>query len=268
MTNTKNRGGRKKNEVTDEVKQEANEILQLAFKDVGCIKSKITYNSVVKFNKHIANNPDYLRENGAYFNDLGTRFWSKSYNNKPYHGKLIIDKLKSTDDVNTGGEAFDINNKDIESLVDRYHNKPEELKRRLANLFSKDRKEILSLKVRNDKLTNKLAYKEKYIKQFEEGFATMFWNSTSTYNSLDDVLTLERPEDNQINEELLNMFNHDKEKMTLLFNKYSEKDNVSPLQAILKSQQTENTTKSTKNILSIEDRLKKLGLSSSEDEGY
>ena len=92
--------GRKKNEITEETKQEAQEILDLAFKDVGCIKSKITYNYVSKFNSHIANNPDYIRKNGEYFNDLGVRFWSKSYNNKPYYGKIIIDKLKSTDDVN------------------------------------------------------------------------------------------------------------------------------------------------------------------------
>ena len=43
--------GRKKNEITEETKQEAQEILDLAFKDVGCIKSKITYNYVSKFNR-------------------------------------------------------------------------------------------------------------------------------------------------------------------------------------------------------------------------
>ena len=266
MSNNKKNAGRKKNELTEEKKQEAQEILDLAFKDVGYIKSKLTYNSVVKFNSHIANNPDYIRKNGEYFNNLGIRFWSKSYDNKPYYGKILIDKLKSTDDVTIGGEAYDINNKDIESLVDRYHNKPEELKRRLINLFSKDRKEILSLKVRNDNLDKKIEENKKCIKQFQEGFASIFWNSTSTYNSIEDVLSLKRPEDSQVNEELLNMFNHDKEKMTSLLNSNSLKKDIHPVQAINK---TKYSTKSTdKNVLSIADRLKKVGLSSSEDEGF
>ena len=255
--------GRKKNELTEEKKQEAQEILDLAFKDIGCVKSKITYNYVSKFNSHIANNPNYIRENGEYFNDLGVRFWSKSYNNKPYYGKIIIDKLKSTEDVTTGGEAFDINNKDIESLINRYHDKPEELKKRMINLFSKDRKTILDLRIRNDKLTDKINEKEKYIKQFEEGFATIFWNSTSTYNSLNDVLTLQRPEDGQVNQELLNMFNQDKEGLANKFDSFTAKYKTDNIQADNKSQ----SDNSSNNVLSIQDKLKKLGLSSSDDEG-
>ena len=253
--------GRKKNELTEEKKQEAQEILDLAFKDIGCVKSKITYNYVSKFNSHIANNPNYIRENGEYFNDLGVRFWSKSYNNKPYYGKIIIDKLKSTEDVTTGGEAFDINNKDIESLINRYHDKPEELKKRMINLFSKDRKTILDLRIRNDKLTDKI--NEKDIKQYEEGFATIFWNSTSTYNSLNDVLTLQRPEDGQVNQELLNMFNQDKEGLANKFDSFTAKYNTDNIQADNKSQ----SDNSSNNVLSIQDKLKKLGLSSSDDEG-
>ena len=258
--------GRKKNEITEETKQEAQEILDLAFKDVGCIKSKITYNYVSKFNSHIANNPDYIRKNGEYFNDLGVRFWSKSYNNKPYYGKIIIDKLKSTDDVNTGGESFDIDNKDIESLINRYHNKPEELKKRMINLFLKDRKTILDLRDRNDKLTEKVKEKEKYIKQFEEGFATIFWNSTSTYNSLNDVLTLQRPEDGEVNQELLNMFNQDKEGLLNKFNSFPAKYNTDNIQADNKPQ-SDKSDNSGNNVLSLHERLKKLGLSSSDDDG-
>lgn len=69
-----------------------------------------------------------------------------------------------------------------------------------------------------------LSNKKKELEKFEDGFANLFWNSTSTYNSLDDVLTLERPEDSQVNDELLNMFNNDKNKMTYLLNK--TKNNV------------------------------------------
>ena len=257
------KAGRKKNEITEETKQEAQEILDLAFKDVGCIKSKITYNYVSKFNSHIANNPDYIRENGEYYNDLGTRFWSKSYDGKPYHGKIIIDKLKSTDDVNTGGESFDISTRDIEALINKYHNKPEELKKRMINLFLKDRKTILDLRNRNVKLTEKVEKQKKYIEQFEEGFATIFWNSTSTYNSLNDVLTLQRPEDGQVNQELLNMFNQDKKGLTNKFNSFSERYNTGNIQTDKKPQ----TDNSSNNVLSIQDRLKKLGLSSSDDEG-
>lgn len=267
MSINKSKGGRKKNEVTDEIKEEAKEILDLAFKDVGCIKSKVTYNNVAKFNIHIANNPNYIRKNGQYFNFLGDRFWTKSYNDVPYHGRKIIDQLKSTKNVKVGGAAFDINNKDIESLVDRYSNKPEELKKRLINLFSKDRNEILSLRDRNNKLTERLNHKDKTIKEFEKGFATIFWNSTSAYNSLDDLLTLERPEDGQVNDELLNMFRNDKEKIMKLLNENSKINNVQLIQPSCEEQDSEGKTKSDKNVVSIKEKMKVVGISSSEEDG-
>lgn len=267
MSINKSKGGRKKNEVTDEIKEEAQEILDLAFKDVGCIKSKITYNSVVKFNNHIANNPNYIRKNGKYFNFLGDRFWSKSYNDVPYYGRIIIDQLKSTKDIKVGGAAFDINNKDIESLVDRYSNNPEELKKRLINLFDKDRNEILSLRDRNNKLTERLNHKNKAIKDFEQGFATIFWNSTSAYNSIDDVLTLERPEDGQVNDELLNIFGNNKEKITKLLNENSKTNTVTLIEPSCEKQDMKDKAKYNKNVVSIKERMKMIGISSSEDEG-
>lgn len=260
--------GRNSKKVTEEMKEEAKEILNLAFKDVGGIRSKLTYNSVVKFNQHIANNPDYTRENGELFNDFGVRFWSKSYNDKPYYGKEIIDEFKKIDkkDVPTGGDIFNINNRDIESLVDRYHNNPTELKKRLINLFLKDRMLIKDLRNRNNDLDCKLNEKKKELEIFEEGFANLFWNSTSTYNSLDDVLTLERPEDEQVNDELLNMFNNDKDRMSSLLNK--TKNNIRDLDKSSGLKNNSSKTNNSINILDISNRLKSLGLSNTEDEGF
>lgn len=260
--------GRNSKKVTEEMKEEAKEILNLAFKDVGGIRSKLTYNSVVKFNQHIANNPDYTRENGELFSDFGVRFWSKSYNDKPYYGKEIIDEFKKIDkkDVTTGGDIFDINNRDIESLVDRYHNNPTELKKRLINLFLKDRMLIKDLRNRNNDLDCKLNKKKKELEIFEEGFANLFWNSASTYNSLDDVLTLERPEDEQVNDELLNMFNNDKDRMSSLLNK--TKNNIRDLDKSSGLKNNSSKTNNSINILDISNRLKSLGLSNTEDEGF
>lgn len=260
--------GRNSKKVTEEMKEEAKEILDLAFKDVGGIRSKLTYNSVVKFNQHIANNPDYARKNGELFNDFGVRFWSKSYNDKPYYGKEIIDEFKKIDkaDVSIAGEVFDINNRDIESLVDRYHNNPIELKKRLINLFLKDRTIIKDLRYRNNDLNSKLNEKKKELEIFEEGFATLFWNSTSTYNSLDDVLTLERPEDGQVNDELLNMFKNDKDKMSSLLNK--TKNNTTNIGQPASLKDSPNKTVNNINIVDISNRLKSLGLSNTEDEGF
>ncbi len=265
MSEKKSKGGRKKNEITDKIKEEAKEILELAFKDVGYIKSKLTYNSVVKFNNLIANNPEFTRQNGDLFNFLGVRFWSKDYDGKPYYGKSIIDEKKYDDNIKTGGDAFEINNKDLELLVDRYHNKPEELKKRLINLFLKDRKEILSLKVRNDKLTSKVNSQAKSIKQFEEGFATMFWNSTSTYNSLDDVLNIERPDDIQVKDELLNMFNNDIDRVSHVFNEHLIKNKKTVIDTIDHSSEVKNNKPKKQNVSTIQERLKRLGLA--EEEG-
>lgn len=260
--------GRNSKKITEEMKEEAKEILELAFKDVGGIRNKLTYNSVVKFNQHIANNPDYTRKNGELFNDFGVRFWSKSYNDKPYYGKEIIDEFKKIDntDIPIAGEVFDVNNKDIESLVDRYHNNPVELKKRLINLFLKDRTIIKDLKHRNNDLNSALNQKKKELEIFEDGFATLFWNSTSTYNSLDDVLTLERPEDGQVNNELLNMFNNDKDKMSSLLNKTKSNAKNTEHPNVLKD--APSKTVNNINIVDISNRLKSLGLSNTEDEGF
>lgn len=263
--------GRSSKVITDDMKEEAKEILNLAFKDVGGIKNKLTYNSVVKFNQHIANNPNYIRKNGKLFNDFGVRFWSKTYNDKPYYGKEIIDELKKIDkkDIPTGGDIFEVDNKDIESLVDRYHNNPTELKKRLINLFFKDRALIKDLRSRNNDLDTSLKQKKKELEVFEEGFATLFWNSTSTYNSLDDVFTLNRPEDEDVNNELLNMFNNDKHKISSLLNKTKKNQSMAEHSNIINDTPPKATKHSNNiNILDISSKLKELGLSSSEDEGF
>lgn len=262
------KAGRKKNEVTEDMKVEADEILDLAFKDVGKVTGRLTYNKVVKFNKDIANNPDYKRKNGEFFNFLGDRFWSKTYEDgKPYYGRMLIDKLKSSDDIEVGGSAFIVNNKDIESLVNRYHTKPEELKKRLINLFSKDREQILSLKVINEQLDNRIKAKDKQIASFEKSFASMFFNSASTRNSLDDVFSLVREDDAKVKEELLNMFNNDTEKIYSLTDVDGQKNNIKSNDRTTPKDADKDEKSNNSKVVSLEEQLKLAGLASSRSRG-
>ena len=82
--------------------------------------------------------------------------------------------------------------------------------------------------------------------QFKNGFATIFFNSIESTNSLSDVMSLKKSEDIFIYDELKNMFNDD-------------------LSFIENNTFKDNTNKNNKDlkILSIQHRIKKL-----EDEGF
>lgn len=267
-TKDNKKAGRKSNVVTEENKIEAKEILELAFKDVGFVKSKLTYNSVCKFNERIANNEKYVRENGELFNIYPVRFWSREYNGVPYYGKQIIDERKA-DKTISAGEIFELENKDIYALVDRYHNKPDELKKRLADLFEKDRKLIKDLKHRNGQLTTKVDNYKNELRDFQEGFATLFWNSSSTFNSLDDIITLERNEDSLVHEELLNMFGGDEAKVIEIANRNALK--IAPVpnetnDTVIEKQGTEPKTNVLQlNLNEMKNTLASMGISSSSD---
>lgn len=267
MSENKKSSGRKKIEITEEIKKEADEILKLAFRNVGGIRNKLTYNSVVQFNNHIANNEEYIRENGKLFNSYSIRFWSREYDGVPYYGKSIIDALKADDQVETIGEIFEVESKDINSLVDRYHNKPEELKKRLTNLFLKNKQENASLKDRNAKLRKKVDDLKVDIQRLEEGYATLFWNSTSAYNSLNDVLSLKKQEDKKVNKAMLKAFNHNKERLDAFTEKYSSKNSLQPINAITEIKGNDHAQTITENISSLAERLKRKGLSSADEEG-
>lgn len=190
-------------------KREVEEIIMLKLEELSGVKSKLTYNNVWNFNKKIANNGKYIRENGEMYRLYGYQFWAAEYKGKAYFGKEKIDEIKSQDEFILVGKSFNADIQDIFILIDKYGKSPECLKKKLVNLFEKDRKKITFLQSENKMLQEKLRRTEDYLKRFQEGFGSMFYKSQSKNNSLKDVMTLVKSEDPIIVNELRGMFNND-----------------------------------------------------------
>lgn len=246
------KSGRKSIEITDEQKQEAREILNLALQDVGGVKSNITYNKVVTFNAHIADNPDYIRSDGSYYKKYGIRFWSRDYNGQPYFGKQIIDDLKKVD-ITVAGEVFEIENySDISALVKKYNKKPDELTRRLVKLFSKNDNLIKDLRTQIEQLETKLENTENKLKKQKQSTINLFYNSSSAYNSIEDIFSLNKSHDHKVEQDLLNIF-EDKNDIKKSFDTYENQ---------------QHTQIQKDNVVNLQGKLNKMGLTSAEDEGF
>jgi hypothetical protein len=202
-------------------RSEIEEIVLLKIKDLGGVKSKLTYNNVWNFNKELVAKK-VKRKNGKGFNLYGYAFWASAYNGEDYYGKLKIDEIKSVDKVIVAGESFQIDFEDILIMVDKLSKKPQELSRRLIKIFERDRIKARVLKEQNDKLNMEIANLRKRIDSLERGFGSMFFNSIDTNNSLNDVMSLKMKGDTYVIDELKNMFNADEDKIFKLF---SDKSN-------------------------------------------
>lgn len=202
-------------------KAEIEEIIALKILDLGGIKSKLTYNNVWNFNKKLVEDK-IKRNDGEQFNLYGYTFWAYGYNGEDYYGKVKIDEIKSNNNVILAGDSFNVEIEDILIMVDKFHNKPQELSKRLIKAFEKDRKKAKSLKEQNDKLNTELAKLRKNINLIEQGFATVFYNSIYTDNSINDVMSLKKTGDLYVRDELKKMFNKDEDKIAKILNQNSK----------------------------------------------
>jgi len=212
---------RQKREVNE---KEIDEIISMKLNELNGIKRKLTYNSVCTFNERIANNPEYKRTDGELFNKYGYDFWAGSYKGEDYFGKKRINEVKNSQNVILAGELFNSEIQDLLVLVDNYHKNPQELSKRLVKLIGRERKNMVILKEQNEKLSIELAKAKKNLEVFEEGFATMFYCSTSANNSLNDVMSLKRSEDFFVYDELKNMFNRDESRLGKILNRKEKEE--------------------------------------------
>jgi hypothetical protein len=186
--------------------QEVDEIIELKLAQLCGQKSKLTYNNVWNFNKEITNNKKYTRKNGEKYKLYGYSFWATGYNGEDYYGKHRIDEIKGEDEFILAGKAFIAEMQDISLLVNRYHKNPQVLSEKLIKLFESDRKKIKMLVEQNQSLCLALKNANNNLEGFKKSFATVFYNSAETKNSLRDVISLTKSEDKVIYDELKNMF--------------------------------------------------------------
>lgn len=222
---------------------EIEEIIQLKLKELGGLKSKLTYNNVWNFNKELVKS-QVKRSNGECFKLYGYTFWASNYNGEDYLGKAKIDEIKNSNEITLAGETFSKDIQDILILVDKYKNKPQDLSKKLVKLFESDRKKIEALSEQNKKLNDEVVKLRDSLDKFEKGFATMFCNSVYTDNSLNDVMSLKRSGDQYVVDELKNMFNKDEDKISKILSPEKEEapksTKVLEIQSKVKNKQSLN----------------------------
>lgn len=195
--------GRKRIEITDDIKEEVDEIIELKIQEIDGAVAKLTSNGVWQFNKKIAQNPEVLRKNGKLFSYYSSDFWSAKYKGNDNYGKSRIQyyKNKSSNKVIFDG-SFNPGIKDIVLAVQNLHSKPERLIRVLQGMYLEKVNEIETLRKERD------GYKEEYNKQKElnkmmQGAVyNLFFASSDARTSLRNVMDLERVKDKFIVNEL------------------------------------------------------------------
>ncbi|WP_195251376.1 hypothetical protein [Romboutsia sp. 1001713B170207_170306_H8] len=185
---------------------EVEEIIRLKLEELGGAKNKLTNNSVFQFNKKIANNPEYKRKDGQLFNLYGYDFWAGNYKGEDYYGKKKINEIKNETNIKVAGETFIPEVQDVILLVNQYHEKPEVLSRKLVSIFTADKKKLAKLEKENQKLKKDVSKYKKNLEDFQVGFASLFCNSHYSNNSLNDVISMKRSNDEFVYNELKDMY--------------------------------------------------------------
>lgn len=188
----------------DEV--EVDEIINLKLEELGGRKNKLTANGLAKFSKKIANNEEYTRSDGSLFNYYGYDFWASDYKGEDYYGKKRLAEIKNSVEVRVAGRDFLPEVQDIILLVDKYHKEPEILSKKLCKVFEDDKKKITKLTNEISQVKEEKTKLKSDLEEFKRGFATLFLNSNSADNSLNDVLSVPRLRDGNVSAELQNMF--------------------------------------------------------------
>ena len=191
----------------DEV--EVDEIIKMKLDELGGRKNKLSANNLAKFSKEIANNKKYTRADGSLYNYYGYDFWAGEYKGVPYYGKKRLAEIKNTVNVTVAGKEFLPGIEDILILVDKYHKDPEILGKKLCKIFEDDKKKIKRLTERVTDLQDEKDKLKTNLDDFKRGFASLFLNSNSTDNSVEDVMSVPRMKDGIVSAELQNMFKED-----------------------------------------------------------
>lgn len=185
--------------------KEITEIIELKLKSVDYDISKLTYNSVFKFNQYLVKNKKRNSSNKT-FSLYGYSFWVADYKGQPNYGKEQVDLYKQHNIPIIAGEYFAAGTDDIEAVIDNNINNPNKMKSILIKIFQKER----SNNAHNDKKFNEMQQELKEYKdlanQYKQALFMMFYNSRLSDNSLTDVITLQKDGDTYVRDEILHIF--------------------------------------------------------------
>lgn len=256
--------GRKKLEITKDIEEEIDEIIELRIQEIEGAVSKLTSNGVWQLNKRIANNPEILRKNGKIFNYYSSDFWSAKYKNKDNYGKARIQyyKNKSDNEILFDG-SFDPGIKDIVLAVQDLHSKPDRLVKVLQGMYLEKVKEIKVLKEERDSYKKEYDKEKKLNEMMQGAVYNLFFASSDSRNSLKNVMDLEKGKDKFIVNELEAAVGNRKDFLELI---QEPKDKTPEDKTANDKKVNEGTTNNTIDLFSDENRrkakemAKKLGL--------
>lgn len=193
--------------------EEVEEIVKLTLKNLNGIREKLTPNLVWTLNKELAKDSKNLRKNGAPFTLYGYHFW---YTESEFGRKKIeeVKNAKANEGFTLAGESFVPEMKDIAVLVTKFHKKPDELIRRLTKLMITDRDKLQMYKEQCDDLKKENIKLKEKIDMNKKRYLTLFMESANSSNSLPDVLSLKRSDDDLLKDELYNVFGEDLDSFT------------------------------------------------------
>lgn len=196
----------------------------------GGLVSKLSKNGMVKFNKEIANNPNYVRKNGKLFNLYKYNKWAGSYNGVDSEGKVLIENKLKKNEVKVVGQKFVAETKDIIQLVNDFHKKPEQLTKKLCRLFERERSLNASAKKIEDDLRAKIDKLQRKIELTDKALTNLMYQTQSPGNALNNMLKLSKSEDEICIDELKDIFNSNQTYIEKLVEgvKNANKDNDSP----------------------------------------
>lgn len=185
--------------------KEITEIIELKLKSVDYDISKLTYNSVFKYNQYLVKNKK-RNSSEKIFSLYGYTFWAADYKGQPNFGKEQVDLYKQHNIPLIAGDYFEAGTHDIEAVIDNNIDNPKKMKSILIKIFQKER----SNNARNDKKFNEMQQEVKEYKnlanQYKQAIFMMFYNSRFSDNSLTDVVTLQKDGDTYVQNEILHIF--------------------------------------------------------------
>ena len=194
---------RKKREID---KVEVEEILKMQLREINGVVKKLSYNGTATLNKKIANNPEFIRENGELFNLYPYDFWGGNYKGEDNYGKKRIDEIKSQRDVDFTEQVFEQGVHDVVLAINDLHSSPTKLSKVIINIVEKDRKKIERLeKEKEELMANMMAQKQK-IEMMEQAIYNIFYNSKSGKNSIQNMLSLTKSDDWFMKSQIENAF--------------------------------------------------------------
>lgn len=214
---------RKKREID---KVEVEEILKMQLREINGVVKKLSYNGTATLNKKIANNPEFIRENGELFNLYPYDFWGGSYKGEDNYGKKRIDEIKSQRNVDFTEQVFEQGVHDVVLAINDLHSSPTKLSKVIINIVEKDRKKIERLeKEKEELMANMMAQKQK-IEMMEQAIYNIFYNSKSGKNSIQNMLSLTKSDDWFMKSQIENAFVGQENLIEELKNDNSANDNV------------------------------------------